>query len=70
MLCRLSGVVCRKRGSVANVVPLWHGVELARGMALGFATTWSPVAHVGYLVLWIVGGTLVAFRTFRTKLRR
>lgn len=55
---------------LANVVPLWHGVELARGLALGLPTMWAPVAHVGYLVLWIVGGTFVAFRTFRTKLRR
>jgi lipooligosaccharide transport system permease protein len=55
---------------LANVVPLWHGVELARGLALGLPTAWSPVVHVGYLVLWIVGGTFVAFRTFGKKLRR
>ena len=55
---------------LANVVPLWHGVELARGMALGIPTTWSPVIHVGYLLVWVVGSTLVAFRTFRKKLRQ
>jgi lipooligosaccharide transport system permease protein len=55
---------------LAYVVPLWHGVELARGMALGLPTTWSPAIHVAYLLAWIVGGTLVAFRTFRKKLRQ
>jgi lipooligosaccharide transport system permease protein len=55
---------------LAAVVPLWHGVELARGMALGIPTTWPPVFHVAYLLAWIVGGTLVAFRTFSRKLRQ
>jgi len=54
---------------LANLVPLWHGVELARGLALGIPTTWAPLIHIGYLVAWIVGGTLVAFRTFSRKLR-
>lgn len=55
---------------LANVVPLWHGVELARAAALGIETTWSPPAHVAYLLGWIVVGTLAAFRTFRRKLRQ
>jgi lipooligosaccharide transport system permease protein len=55
---------------LAKIVPLWHGVELARGWALGIPTTWSPLIHIGYLLLWIVAGTLVAFRTFTTKLRQ
>jgi lipooligosaccharide transport system permease protein len=55
---------------LASVVPLWHGVELARGLALGLEPTWSPLIHIGYLVAWIIGGTLVAFRTFGRKLRQ
>jgi lipooligosaccharide transport system permease protein len=55
---------------LANVVPLWHGVELARSLALGIPTTWSPLIHIGYLLVWIVGSTLVAFRTFSRKLRQ
>jgi lipooligosaccharide transport system permease protein len=55
---------------LANVVPLWHGVELARSLALGIPTTWSPLIHVGYLLVWIVGSTLIAFRTFNRKLRQ
>lgn len=55
---------------LANVVPLWHGVELARSLALGIPTTWSPFIHVGYLLLWIVAGTLLAVHTFSRKLRQ
>jgi lipooligosaccharide transport system permease protein len=55
---------------LANIVPLWHGVELARGMALGIPTTWTPAIHVGYLLVWIVGATFLAFRTFNRKLRQ
>jgi lipooligosaccharide transport system permease protein len=55
---------------LAAVVPLWHGIELARGIALGIPTTWSPVIHVGYLLVWIVGATFIAFRTFSKKLRQ
>ncbi len=53
---------------LANLVPLWHGVELARGATLELPTAWPPLLHVVYLAAWIVGGTLVAFRTFGGKL--
>jgi lipooligosaccharide transport system permease protein len=55
---------------IAYVVPLWHGVQLTRATVLGSLTptTFPPVVHVAYLLLWIIGGTLVAFRTFDKKL--
>lgn len=53
---------------LAYVVPLWHGVELARGISLGLPTTFSPVIHVAYLVVWIVVGTLAGIRLFRRRL--
>ncbi len=53
---------------IAYAIPLWHGVELTRATALGIPTTFSPVVHVAYLLVWIVGGSLVAFRTFAKKL--
>lgn len=53
---------------IAYLVPLWHGVELTRAAALGFATTFPPIIHVAYLLAWVAGGTFVAFRTFRRKL--
>jgi lipooligosaccharide transport system permease protein len=54
---------------LAYVVPLWHGVELARGISLGLSTTFPPVVHVGYLVLWTVAGTVVGIRMFRRRLQ-
>jgi len=55
---------------LAYVVPLWHGVQLTRATVLGglMPTVLPPVVHVAYLLLWIAGGTLVAFRTFGKKL--
>ncbi|MFZ0493518.1 MAG: ABC transporter permease [Acidimicrobiia bacterium] len=53
---------------IAYAIPLWHGVELTRATALGIPTTFSPVVHVAYLLAWIVGGSLVGFRTFAKKL--
>lgn len=53
---------------LAYAVPLWHGVELTRGIALGVPTTFSPALHIAYLLVWIVAGALVAFRTFTKKL--
>ncbi len=56
---------------VGWVSPLWHGVELCRGVALGgAATVISPMAalHLGVLVTYAVVGYLTARRTFRTRL--
>ncbi len=53
---------------VAWAVPLWHGVDLCRGLALG-GTTWAAAAvHVGYLLAWVVVGFVVALRTFERRL--
>lgn len=52
----------------ARVTPIWHGVELCRGLVdgtLGAAAGWG---HVAYLLLWVVVGTLVARVVFRRRL--
>jgi lipooligosaccharide transport system permease protein len=54
---------------VAYVVPLWHGVELARSISLALPTTFSPSLHVGYLVVWTGAGTVVGIRLFRRRLQ-
>jgi len=54
--------------SVAWVVPLWHGVDLARDLALGTGSAWSSVAHVAYLALWVVVGYRLARRSFARAL--
>jgi lipooligosaccharide transport system permease protein len=53
---------------VAWAVPLWHGVDLCRALALGTPAYGSALVHVGYLLLWAVAGFLVARRTFERRL--
>lgn len=53
---------------VAYVTPLWHGVELTRGLALDLPTSWDPVIHVGYLVAWAIVGTVLSVRLLRKRM--
>ena len=53
---------------LAYATPLWHGVELCRGLALGLDFTVHPLVSVGYLAVWIVGGTYLAIRIMRGRL--
>jgi lipooligosaccharide transport system permease protein len=53
---------------VAWFVPLWHGVELVRGLTLNTLTPGAGLIHVGYLLAWTVVGALVSVRTFGRKL--
>jgi lipooligosaccharide transport system permease protein len=53
---------------VAWAVPLWHGVDLCRALALGTPGYGSALVHVGYLVLWAVVGFVVARSTFQRRL--
>lgn len=53
---------------VAYVVPLFHGVELARAVAIGMPTTLPWWVSVGYLLAWAATGTVLTTRAFRRKL--
>ncbi len=53
---------------VAWAVPLWHGVDLCRALALGTPGYGSALVHIGYLVLWAVVGFVVARSTFERRL--
>ncbi|GAA0897522.1 ABC transporter permease [Virgisporangium ochraceum] len=53
---------------LAYASPLWHGVELGRASTLGIDTEWGWPVHLGYLVLWCVGGFLLALHRFTRKL--
>jgi lipooligosaccharide transport system permease protein len=55
---------------VAWLVPLWHGVDLSRDLALGQATWSAAAVHVVYLGLWVVGGFLVALRRLSRRLEK
>ena len=53
---------------LAYVTPLWHGVALSRGLALGTATAGGVALNVAYLSAWIGVGTWLAARAFRRRL--
>jgi lipooligosaccharide transport system permease protein len=53
---------------LAYATPLFHGVTLCRELVLG-QVDWSLVpVHAGYLLVLVIGGYLVARRTFRRRL--
>jgi lipooligosaccharide transport system permease protein len=52
------------------VIPLWHGVELTRGAAMGTAPALPVAVHLGYLLLWFAVGAVLAERGFRRRLVR
>lgn len=53
---------------LASLTPLYHGVELVRGLVLGTLTAGAGVVHVAYLGGLCAIGALVAVRTFGWKL--
>jgi lipooligosaccharide transport system permease protein len=55
---------------VAWVSPLWHGTELARSAALGRWSLLPALGHLGYLVLLLSVGTVLAMRVFDRRLSR
>lgn len=53
---------------IAYATPLWHGVELCRGLSLGTVTALGGLGNVAYLSACAVAGVLWARRTFRRRL--
>ena len=53
---------------VAKATPLWHGVELTRAAANDRLEVQTTLVHVGYLLLFIIGGWLLSRRTFARQL--
>ena len=52
----------------AYVTPIWHGVELCRGLTLGTVELLPALGHIVYLLAWTVGGFLLARRTYKRRL--
>lgn len=53
------------------ISPMWHGTQLARAASFGLAVPgWLLAVHLVFLLACVVGGMLVAARTFRTRLVR
>ena len=53
---------------LAAITPLWHAVELARRVALGFESTLPAWQHVGYLAGLFLAGAYLSDRYFKSKL--
>ena len=49
---------------IAQLTPLWHGVELCRSLCLGSATLGGSLVHVAWLSVFIVVGLWFARREF------
>ena len=47
---------------VAWATPLWHGVTLCRDLAIGELDALHTLVHVGYLLVFVVVGTVLAIR--------
>ncbi len=56
--------------AVVWACPLWHGVELCRDATSAMVTLpwWAVAGHIGYLLLWTVGGWFVARAAFIRRL--
>ena len=54
--------------AIIKVVPLWHGVELARSFSLGHVDASDTLWHVAVPLCWIVVGTALARRFIRRRL--
>lgn len=54
---------------LAWATPLFHGVELVRGVALGTLSWPGAFVHVAYLLVVTGVGTAVALKTFARRLR-
>jgi lipooligosaccharide transport system permease protein len=53
---------------LAYVSPLWHAVDLSRGLSLGTVNPWLAVLNVCYLLAWFLVGTWLAVRGFTRRL--
>jgi lipooligosaccharide transport system permease protein len=53
---------------LAYVTPIWHGVELCRGLMLGTIELLPALGHVAYLLAWTIGGLVLARRAYRKRL--
>jgi lipooligosaccharide transport system permease protein len=51
-----------------KVLPLWHGIELARGITLGGLAGDAALVHLAVLLAWIIAGTAAAVRLFKRRL--
>lgn len=56
--------------TVAACTPLYQGVELTRGAALGGISATAAAVHTGYLLVLVAAGVHAAGRTYTRRLNR
>lgn len=54
--------------AIAAFTPLWHGVELVRGLVTGTIGAGKAAGHVAYLSAWVAAGWALAQAGFRRRL--
>lgn len=54
--------------AIGWVTPLWHGVELARGVTTMPISVAAALGHLAVLAIWAGGSTMVAARYFNRRL--
>lgn len=52
------------------LVPLWHGVELSRALALGTTPTGPWPVHLAVVLGFLAGGVALSLASFRRRLQR
>lgn len=55
--------------AVARLTPIWHGIELCRGLVLGGLDVAGGIIHLLVLVGFVVAGSVAATITFDRRLR-
>lgn len=53
---------------VANFTPLYHGIELARGLTIQHLSFAGGVWHLGYLLVFLGAGCVIGLRTYAKRL--
>jgi lipooligosaccharide transport system permease protein len=51
-----------------KILPLWHGIELARAATLGGSSGATAIVHLAVLCAWTLAGLLVANRLIARRL--
>jgi lipooligosaccharide transport system permease protein len=55
---------------LAHLTPLWHGTELTRDAAIGGLSASAVCVHIGYLLVWLIVGIVLARWRFRLRLTK
>jgi ABC-type polysaccharide/polyol phosphate export permease len=54
--------------TIARILPLWHGVELTRALALGTAPALAWPVHLGVVLALLLAGLAAGAVTFDRRL--